>query len=135
MQNMIQSIKKKNLGKEALLIANVNSKSFLSSYSSQHAHSTINNNANASAKELTYFSFSLSTHDNSNYYSPCYLVSKEIELKKGFNASLQHTFFDWEKEFYFSKIHLICPAKFDRNPKRKIIFPCLPTTAAPTINL
>ena len=67
-----------------------------------------------------------------NYHT---ILNEKIELKDGFNASLQHAFFDWGREFYFHKIHLICPAKFDRHPKRKINFSSLFTTATPSRHL
>ena len=51
-----------------------------------------------------------------------------MKLKEGFNASLQHAFFDQEKEFYFDKICLFYPTKFGRHLERKIIFSS-PSTA------
>ena len=91
MKNEIQSIEKKNLETLANRI-NSNQSSVINSASP--THSTIDSIINISSKKPTCFSFSYSTHGESNCQLQYYLLNRKMSLKDGFNTSFQHAFFD-----------------------------------------
>ena len=88
MQDVIQSIKKKNLEKKVTLFDGVNSKSFLSAHSMSSILFSISNNINVYSKKPTYFFLFFSACRESNCKYIYSLLNKKIVLKEESNTSL-----------------------------------------------